>query len=503
MTSTKFQSRNSTQLINIKAGRPALRLIVRDGAPPMALESQVKVDNLNADLLDGLDASAFSTATHDHDADYLGIASQAADSALPGGLNPSAFALSAHAHAGYAAASHAHAWADITSGVPAGLADGDDDTLGGLACSPGQVAKRNSGDTAWECGDDDDTIRSDADTLVAVLAADGSGFGFDADLLDGSDSDDFASSAQRCPYGWTAAGFDDDGGTQCSGSVTLDESGGDEPSMVLDTSGYPVIACGAGDNLRLARCHDPYCISFTLNTIDSNPLTHRYKSLALDASGYPVVSYYDDTNHELKLAHCVDATCAATASIEVVDTDGDVGAYNSMLLDASGYPVIAYTDYKNFNLKVAHCDDATCASTSIETAATGQFTGEWTSIDLDASGYPVIAFHHDQISSKLRLAHCSDAECNGTVTVSNVDTSGASGQHASMKLLDEVGCLRISRDRLLRELERRPEGGSLRQRRLLFGLDRNGRLRGPCGPFRLAGAGCQRQSDGGLSRPHG
>ena len=37
LNSTKFVSRNSTQLQNTKAGRPALRLIVRDGAPPMAV----------------------------------------------------------------------------------------------------------------------------------------------------------------------------------------------------------------------------------------------------------------------------------------------------------------------------------------------------------------------------------------------------------------------------------------------------------------------------------
>jgi hypothetical protein len=42
-------------------------------------------------------------------------------------------------------------WSGL-SGVPAGLADGDNDTLGGLSCANGQVAEWNG--AAWTCGDD-------------------------------------------------------------------------------------------------------------------------------------------------------------------------------------------------------------------------------------------------------------------------------------------------------------------------------------------------------------
>ena len=40
-------------------GGPGLRAIVNAGAPPLAVNSSVKVANLNADLLDGLDSPAF------------------------------------------------------------------------------------------------------------------------------------------------------------------------------------------------------------------------------------------------------------------------------------------------------------------------------------------------------------------------------------------------------------------------------------------------------------
>jgi hypothetical protein len=42
-------------------------------------------------------------------------------------------------------------WTQMT-GIPADLADGDDDTLGGLVCTDGQVARWNG--SAWSCADD-------------------------------------------------------------------------------------------------------------------------------------------------------------------------------------------------------------------------------------------------------------------------------------------------------------------------------------------------------------
>lgn len=60
-------------------------------------------------------------------------------------------------------------WAALTS-VPADIADGDDDTLGGVAgCTSSQVAKRNGTNTAWECAADADT----PDTTLDNAAVDG------------------------------------------------------------------------------------------------------------------------------------------------------------------------------------------------------------------------------------------------------------------------------------------------------------------------------------------
>jgi hypothetical protein len=48
----------------------------------------------------------------------------------------------------YAPAVHTHPWGEIT-GIPANIADGDDDVAANMACAPGQTVKFT---TKWECG---------------------------------------------------------------------------------------------------------------------------------------------------------------------------------------------------------------------------------------------------------------------------------------------------------------------------------------------------------------
>ena len=57
-------------------------------------------------------------------------------------------AITAAPYASYASRAH---WSGLID-IPGDLADGDDDTLGGLGCDEGQIAKR--GESAWVCSED-------------------------------------------------------------------------------------------------------------------------------------------------------------------------------------------------------------------------------------------------------------------------------------------------------------------------------------------------------------
>ena len=54
--------------------------------------------------------------------------------------------------------------------------------------------------------------------------------------------------------------------------------------------------------LEMVHCNDANCSNKSIVTVDSSGDVGWYTSLALDASGHPVISYYDVTNHDLKLA---------------------------------------------------------------------------------------------------------------------------------------------------------------------------------------------------------
>ncbi|MFN8371852.1 MAG: cadherin-like domain-containing protein [Anaerolineae bacterium] len=70
---------------------------------------------------------------------------------------------------------------------------------------------------------------------------------------------------------------------------------------VLDSSGYPVIAEQANSDLVLVRCFTQHCAQPITSTLDGGaPIVGSYPSLVMDGSA-PLVSYYDQTNGDLKL----------------------------------------------------------------------------------------------------------------------------------------------------------------------------------------------------------
>jgi hypothetical protein len=124
----------------------------------------------------------------------------------------------------------------------------------------------------------------------------------------------------------------------------------------------------------------------------------HYTSLAVDASGRLHVSYYDFSNGDLKYATCA-ADCEAIANWETatVDAAGSVGSYTSLAVDAGGRLHVSYFDGTNADLKYATCaaDCALPANWQAATVDAAGNVGAFTSLAVDASGRLHVSYRDD------------------------------------------------------------------------------------------------------------
>ncbi len=224
-------------------------------------------------------------------------------------------------------------------------------------------------------------------------------------------------------------------------TTTVDSAGfvGDENSLVLNASGFPVISYyDSGDrDLKVAVCGDETCSAGnTITTVDGTGGIDvgLYSSIQLNASGFPVISYWDETNYDLKLVVCGNAACSAGNTITTVDGTGilDVGEYTSLELNASGFPVISYYDSTNSDPKLVFCFNATCTVSSNYSMDNVGVAGTYTSLELGPSGFPVISYSAQGVGSpNLKIVICTNANCT-LGSRATLDTAG--GYYTSLEL---------------------------------------------------------------------
>lgn len=217
--------------------------------------------------------------------------------------------------------------------------------------------------------------------------------------------------------------------------ITVDSTGrtGRFTSIAIAPSGFPVISYFDETNLdlKLAVCNDSLCSTPTLQTVDNAPSVGWYTDIAIAPSGFPVISYQDDNNGDLKLAICNDSLCSVP-TLRIIDSAGIVGWDTSITIAPSGFPVISYYDDSNSALKLAVCNDSTCSVPTLTTVDNTGTVGEFTSIAITPSGFPMISYL-DRTNFDLKLALCNDNLCSAP-TLQTLDSAGNVGRFTSVAI---------------------------------------------------------------------
>ena len=120
--------------------------------------------------------------------------------------------------------------------------------------------------------------------------------------------------------------------------------------------------------LKLALCPDLACTSATVtNTPDRTGNVGQYSSVSIGTDGLALISYYDATNGDLKVAHCFDSadSICTSATRTTLQSEGNVGQFTAMTIGTDGLALISYYDATNGDLKVAHCLDVACTSATL------------------------------------------------------------------------------------------------------------------------------------------
>ena len=99
-------------------------------------------------------------------------------------------------------------------------------------------------------------------------------------------------------------------------------------------------------------------------------------------------------------------------SSSILDNDGNVGSYASMVIGLDGLAVISYYDAGDEDLKVAHCSNTTCSSSSIFTVDSVGKIGKFTSISIGVDG---LLRHSVKGNCPMRTCTTQYAVCRGFI----------------------------------------------------------------------------------------
>lgn len=175
--------------------------------------------------------------------------------------------------------------------------------------------------------------------------------------------------------------------------MQVDKQGGQFASLAVDSHDRPHLAY---NSRNLTGLHYSYWNGTQWQTqIIDHDRTNHFTSLQVDAQGYPHISYYQEENADRTNAlHLKYAFFdGKTWYIETVSRKFGTGKFNSIALDSSGRPHIAYSIVVDGDLGYVSWDGSNWVYEIPDTRRThNNYVGQGNSIALDSHGFPHIAY---------------------------------------------------------------------------------------------------------------
>ena len=156
-------------------------------------------------------------------------------------------------------------------------------------------------------------------------------------------------------------------------------------------------------------------------------------SMAMDSQGLVHISFYDNLYYRLIYA----TNSSGEWQIATVDTNGNVGGFNSIAIDGNNHPHISYYDYDNAQLKFASNFTGNWATATIDSSVG---SGRYSSLVFDESGFAHISYEYWGSSNSV-LKYTTNT--SGVWQDETIDSDGETGMNTSITL-DSLGNIHVS-----------------------------------------------------------